>query len=719
MRRLVRNLSVTSRSGRGLPWVVSVLLGTGLGLFGCSAETNQNVGCNLDSDCPNNLHCNPTGLCVAPPTYTSVTIVKLGDGDGTITSSPAGLSCEATCSAMFAVGEQLTLTAAPNAGSKLASFSVGCNSSTSTCTFSPTDASTPVQVLVNFSLGDAAPAPAICNGSGYCWENPRPQGNRLNKAISVGLNDEWAVGDAGTIVHRTSTATTLVVSGTTRNLYSIWASGTDLYAVGEGGIILHSSGGSWSSESSSPSVTTDLYDVTSSGGNLFAVGAAGVILKRNTGAFWTKETSNTVRDLHGLVGTPSGDVYAVGNNATVVRYTGGTWTASTDGLLNNSNLNAIATGATGSPLYITSGSGDIFSLSAGTYTRLYQTNQADLRGIAVSSFGIIAVGQQGTVGTILRSTTGTTWTAEAINSQNALNAVAAGSAEVIAVGESGAMQRYDGNPWTPLSSGLTSQLRAVHGVDAQHAWAVGLSGTLFQWNGTYWNLVTLTGTVPSFYGVFAVSATDAWAVGTGGAVWRWNGTAWNKQTTGTTATLRAVWAAAANKVYVVGDGGVALMWDGTIWNQVGAGNGVNLAAVSGSSATDVWAAGDNGTVLRLNGSGAFTAVSGGLGTTAAVGGIWASAANNVWFAADTNMYLFDGTKYTPYTPTPAVTGLRAVSGAGTEVYAVGNAGALVRWNSASWDRVDTGTKRDFYGLFLGAQKQWLAGDYGALLSKPR
>ena len=77
----------------------------------------------------------------------------------------------------------------------------------------------------------------------YCWENPRPQGNRLNKAVVVGTNDEWAVGDAGTIVHRTSSGVTLPVSGVTRNLYSIWARGTDLYAVGEGGIILHSSSG--------------------------------------------------------------------------------------------------------------------------------------------------------------------------------------------------------------------------------------------------------------------------------------------------------------------------------------------------------------------------------------------------------------------------------------------------------------------------------------------
>ena len=47
------------------------------------------------------------------------------------------------------------------------------------------------------------------------------------------------------------------------------------------------------------------------------------------------------------------------------------------------------------------------------------------------------------------------------------------------------------------------------------------------------------------------------------------------------------------------------------------------------------------------------------------------------------------------------------------------AGALVHWNGASWDSIETGTRRDFYSIFLGAQKQWIAGDLGTLLSKSR
>src|SRR4051812_36794855 len=105
MTRLSQSTSGSARPGRGLPWAVRALLSTSMVLGSCQAQMMQNTGCNVDSDCPNSLHCNPTGLCVPPPTYSKVTVGKLGDGDGTVTSTPAGIDCGTTCSAMFADGE--------------------------------------------------------------------------------------------------------------------------------------------------------------------------------------------------------------------------------------------------------------------------------------------------------------------------------------------------------------------------------------------------------------------------------------------------------------------------------------------------------------------------------------------------------------------------------------------------------------------------------------
>ena len=56
----------------------------------------------------------------------ALTVTKAGTGTGTVTSSPAGISCGATCSAGFASGTVVTLTKAAGTGSTFASWSGAC-----------------------------------------------------------------------------------------------------------------------------------------------------------------------------------------------------------------------------------------------------------------------------------------------------------------------------------------------------------------------------------------------------------------------------------------------------------------------------------------------------------------------------------------------------------------------------------------------------------------
>jgi hypothetical protein len=63
----------------------------------------------------------------------TLTVSRAGTGSGTVTSSPAGINCGATCAAMFDTGTQVTLTAAASAGSTFAGWSGGGCSGTSTC----------------------------------------------------------------------------------------------------------------------------------------------------------------------------------------------------------------------------------------------------------------------------------------------------------------------------------------------------------------------------------------------------------------------------------------------------------------------------------------------------------------------------------------------------------------------------------------------------------
>jgi hypothetical protein len=56
-----------------------------------------------------------------------------GGGSGTVTSSPSGITCGATCSASFQSVTQITLSAAAASGSTFASWSSGGCSGDQTC----------------------------------------------------------------------------------------------------------------------------------------------------------------------------------------------------------------------------------------------------------------------------------------------------------------------------------------------------------------------------------------------------------------------------------------------------------------------------------------------------------------------------------------------------------------------------------------------------------
>jgi len=71
-----------------------------------------------------------------------LTVSKTGAGSGTVTSNPAGISCGVTCSAAFATGTMVTLTATPAAGSIFSGWSGGSCTGTGTCTVTLSAATT-------------------------------------------------------------------------------------------------------------------------------------------------------------------------------------------------------------------------------------------------------------------------------------------------------------------------------------------------------------------------------------------------------------------------------------------------------------------------------------------------------------------------------------------------------------------------------------------------
>jgi phospholipase C len=80
----------------------------------------------------------------------SLVVTMSGAGTGTVTSNPSGISCPTTCSASFANGTQVTLTAVPSTGSSFGGWSGAC-SGTGTCVVT-LNAATTVNALFGGSL---------------------------------------------------------------------------------------------------------------------------------------------------------------------------------------------------------------------------------------------------------------------------------------------------------------------------------------------------------------------------------------------------------------------------------------------------------------------------------------------------------------------------------------------------------------------------------------
>jgi hypothetical protein len=84
-----------------------------------------------------------------------LTITKPGSGEGTVTSSPAGIVCGSECSAKFEEGKEVTLTASPAAGSTFTGWSgAGC-SGTASCKVTMSEAKS---VAAEFTEEESAPA---------------------------------------------------------------------------------------------------------------------------------------------------------------------------------------------------------------------------------------------------------------------------------------------------------------------------------------------------------------------------------------------------------------------------------------------------------------------------------------------------------------------------------------------------------------------------------
>jgi hypothetical protein len=75
----------------------------------------------------------PVSLALTQYGPRTLDVQKAGAGSGTVSSSPAGISCGGTCSTLLAYGTVVTLTATAESGSTFSGWDGACAGAESTC----------------------------------------------------------------------------------------------------------------------------------------------------------------------------------------------------------------------------------------------------------------------------------------------------------------------------------------------------------------------------------------------------------------------------------------------------------------------------------------------------------------------------------------------------------------------------------------------------------
>ena len=281
----------------------------------------------------------------------------------------------------------------------------------------------------------------------------------------------------------------------------VWgSSATNVFAVGDGGVIIRYDGTKWT-DMTSPT-TQNLRSVWgTSATDVFAVGAGGTIIHYDGNA-WTAMTSGTTNQLNGVWGSAWNNVYAVGNTATIRYYNGITWAASTPPGGVTANLNGIWGSA----------NNNIFAVGA------LNTNAVIIRYTGASWTNMTGA----TTGTqILYGVWG--W-------------VNGGTTYVLAVGANGTIRNYNGTVWAASTSGAgTTQLNGIWGWGSgttATAYAVGNAGMIRYLNNAVvtaaWsNPPVASPTAQALYRVWGTASNNVIVVGAATTLQHYNGSAWS------------------------------------------------------------------------------------------------------------------------------------------------------------------------------------------------
>ncbi|MEA2174982.1 MAG: hypothetical protein QOD00_2574 [Blastocatellia bacterium] len=376
--------------------------------------------------------------------------------------------------------------------------------------------------------------------TGGVWQAqaPLPVGEALHGVDMVSTTEAWAVGESGIILHSTDGGTGWAQqsSGTNAQLNALrFLDALHGWAVGNAVLYTTDGGQTWQQGTRSGNLS-GLYDVdfvdTSFG---WACGGGVVMKTTDGGKSWTPQSVPTAsfENLISIDFVDRNRGWTVGASGIILGTTNGgaTWTRLTSG------TNAFLTGVSFQSTFEgwAVGGNVVLHTTNGGASWAQQTVPANtwVRDILMlDAQNGWAVGQ---LQNIIHTTDGSaTWTTQMGGLNSApynnyyLNSVRFGdSLHGIAVGDGGNLFNTSdgGQTWTPRQNGSTTITNRLTATDANHAWSANTKNEiLYTTNGgQFWNRVNLPGGVG--FDVTDVDFTDnlnGWACTNGGSatIWR-------------------------------------------------------------------------------------------------------------------------------------------------------------------------------------------------------
>jgi hypothetical protein len=440
----------------------------------------------------------------------------------------------------------------------------------------------PLIALVAACAGDLPPqppraearlawTPSDCDGDGWCAEHPLPHGVPPAQLWGSGADDVWAIGGAGTILHRDA--------------------------------------GGWSREHRFADELRDRHFQAIAGhrpDDVWVVGGMSTALHWD-GRVWTRSYVSDARYLVAVGLDDAGRAWTADTKGGVWTWSGTAWRA---------DVKHLCRGGCSWPTRRSAGGGQVLVLpGAGGYwdghaevTRVPAPDERTFGGARASRLWLTT----SAVGSALERWDGQRWVRiETMRSLrwSSTDPIAPGlrdlwgatDDDVWIVGRGGVVLRWDGRDLTPYDSPTDGDLESVWGSGPDDVWATGPGG-MIRWDGRAWSMVTASATRARLDDVWALDACDAWAVGTSGTALRRSAVGWTVVATGVAADLHGVGGSAPDDVWMVGDGGVILHAARGGVRRVASPIDVDLFAVAAVSARDAWAVGDRGVILRWDGT---------------------------------------------------------------------------------------------------------------------